>query len=1532
MKMIDKDRVLRLNCPGFGEEAHLNLGRAKTLDNYQVIIANPVSLLHLFDKGPEPTRRISQLMSEGSNQLNVPDDALIQELINESDARLEELIPFLSQGGFLIYFLCRPFVLAGPTISVDNYDWLSVYAPATKNPPENGSRQMSAVSHGRIIEPTEEGEQSEMAEYLGQQGVEWNTIIRTDFLSSNYSVMATAGAKKCIAAQFWAGDNGGKVVFLPAPYSPDFDKVLMGCVDKWYQEALRQGTIKESTSAPVAGPKEDPAFHKPTGPDFYNGEQLETPATINELATPMPAPVVYAPPPLSSLLNFPGDLPAAVEIPKAQMPKGALKSLLSSDLLDDDDDEFTTDLPPGPAAAPAQPAPQAVKLTAEDILASVSQETTRRSPAEALAKAVMQASFGETSVDAETPKTVEPEIAQVSNFELKKATAEMDLSQFAQTARQLVEQANVIESATRDPARDVTRDAYKPAVGAPPSVPIPPSAAKQRIADILKGLEFGKGQDDSDDLEPGPSPAAAKAGEDLVDVDAAPIPLGEKSNSLANELKPNREGMSRNWLGTGSHGMQEASSAAAASQLPPIDVGPEAKPQSAAAGAAAADISAMSNEEFRGTFEFLKGDEPSPVEEPLFQAKFEDLDLPEDQKSLLAQAGLSADSLMNELSVMNELNALMQESAAQSAQTTAKEEASLQSLFREEAKEKESGADITERQDAERDQSLKSLMESLAQSDSKADPLLQPTAPTLVNEEEEAAAAIEAAAQKAAAEEAAAQKAAAEEAAAQKAAAEEAAAQKAAAEEAAAREAAAEAAAAEAAAAKEAAAKEAAAKEAAAEEAAAEEAAAQKAAAEEAAAQEAAAEEAAAQKAAAEAAAAQKAAVEEAAAREAAAEEAAAREAAAEEAAARDSAAKKAAAEEAAAFIMPTPILQTPDISLSDLMDAAAQFDETKTAESAPSLRLTHENFASPERADKSDLAAAHNSATTSSAFTSDISDLIAPTSEWSWAPKEHAASSSPAPAMSNTNREGGPAGTISSTSLEAASTGTTSSSTNLEATPVAATPAAPAASVNAAWSSTPSTSEPAAVPTLPPATNLAWLPASASIPAQSPGQMPLPAPAAHLTAPTSVPTAEEISSAWAPAPSYSAPPPPAPAAGPSFAPAPPPPAPAPGPTGYEHPAHPAPHPPVQPVSASVPAEATSNPSLPSPSLASPPAPPSPHPHPSLPSLPSSPPPAHTPAPLPPPPPGSAPVSGPTPQPFPGLADLNLPSVAPPLPPPHPSLAAQQMAAQIEHPATTNGDGDKSALHSISIREPASSIETTSPSSTTPQPEELIRKMQQLTTTPAPSWCTDFSFPFIEQLRKEHAQLAEQVRQLQNAMNGMEARLETVETLKVALLTGEQEAFLSASQEILTRVGWQVQASRNDANELWLVRGERVEAIARVVRSQSGTSRSDLAQLAQSVIAFWDKYETEPKGLLLAQNFAHQHPGERTEPDFAPALVEAAAKKSLCLMSSFQLLAMFKEGEMGQMTADEMRKRILETNGKLAGFALDSTVAQPATV
>lgn len=46
------------------------------------------------------------------------------------------------------------------------------------------------------------------------------------------------------------GDKGGKVIFLPAPYSPDFDCALMTCVNKWYQEAINKGFIKDDSVAP----------------------------------------------------------------------------------------------------------------------------------------------------------------------------------------------------------------------------------------------------------------------------------------------------------------------------------------------------------------------------------------------------------------------------------------------------------------------------------------------------------------------------------------------------------------------------------------------------------------------------------------------------------------------------------------------------------------------------------------------------------------------------------------------------------------------------------------------------------------------------------------------------------------------------------------------------------------------------------------------------------------------------------------------------------------------------------------------------------------------------------------------------------------------------------------------------------------------------------------------------------------------------------------------------------------------------------
>lgn len=239
MKAIEKEQILRLNCPGFGEESYLNYGKAKPLNEYTVIAVNPTSILHLFDRDPETIKQVETAQAEGLTSVTIRKDDLLQTLVTvlrSSDGRLVELVTFLEQGGLLIYFLCRPFLVKASSLSMDNYFWLESLAPDT--PTDNNVRHMSAISHGRNIELSEEGEGSEFAGYLKQTGLEWSTIIRSDYLTDGYTALATTGPRKCIAGQLSAGDNGGRIVFLPAPYSPDFDRTLVECVDLWNMKRL----------------------------------------------------------------------------------------------------------------------------------------------------------------------------------------------------------------------------------------------------------------------------------------------------------------------------------------------------------------------------------------------------------------------------------------------------------------------------------------------------------------------------------------------------------------------------------------------------------------------------------------------------------------------------------------------------------------------------------------------------------------------------------------------------------------------------------------------------------------------------------------------------------------------------------------------------------------------------------------------------------------------------------------------------------------------------------------------------------------------------------------------------------------------------------------------------------------------------------------------------------------------------------------------------------------------------------------------
>lgn len=1172
---IEKDRVLRLNCPGFGEESHLNLGRAKSLEHYQVIIANPVSLLHLFDKGPEATRRINTFLQEGINQLNVPDDSLIQELINESDARLEELIPFLTQGGLLVYFLCRPFILAGPSISVDNYDWLSVYAPSQKVPEGTGPRQMSAVSHGRVVEPTDEGDSSEMSDYLRLPGIEWNTIIRTDFLSNNYSVLATAGAKKCIAAQFWAGDKGGKVIFLPAPYSPDFDKVLMEGVEKWHQSS-KQFAVQQQVE-PEKAPELDLSSILASAQDSLNSLKSEGKAPLTESSPKQP-------------------------------PKGALKSLFADD---DDDDDMKDDLE---AAAPAAstnnapapvvssaPAQEPVKVTAEDILKSVSMEAERLSkelesestseiadaldldkilqdsmaisqslPAmDAVSEQVFEPELipepepikeAEPALEVEsTPINIEPtpvppapETASVGQYELKKATADMDLSEFAETAKQLLQQANEIESATREPGKEpVVTPKLKIETQALEAAENMEAAANLQSEEKIDEAEILEEASQESPFARPKSMLEQMETANMIEQDKAPAEDDEQ-NQLLN-------GMIKDLIGGGGAADEMPLFPASSPSAPVHEVVSPARPDKPA--------TQMSMDEFRDTFEFLKeGD----LDDQLSYTPEERKPVLEQDQGVAAQEQSDYDLFANPSTASASANAGGNGESPKSSLrsivsgmgTPAPQATPTDSYFDLAAAPAEKTPDQfttpaqfeTAAPVAESGMPSSSLLSELTQGASAsipapaAEPVVEP-----INMPQ----------------------------------------------------------------------------------------------------------------------------------------------------------------------AMPTPA-PTP-AWMAALHPTTPKFDDTSTQESIPTLEVAQEIIQPQYQAQLLGQP-----------------DLVRQES----APYIQEPLSIPEPVLNIPE----PALTIP---------------------------------------------EPAV---------------SMPEPALS---MPEPAPyVAPPPAPMPVPTQAPVAAMHAP-PVYSTPP--------AFTP----------PPGITPPAS-----------------------------------------------------------------SSAPPANPLPDPEPVKFDNSpLPDIPPdklvPLP-------------QVETPDSPNKD--------------------------------LMMKMEELTAPMNLTWTQEFTFPYVDGMKAEHGQMMEQLRQMQLRLSALDGRIRAMDGLKHVLLTGEQDTLLSASQEVLLRLGWTVSPSRTNPNELWLSRGDQIDAIARVVRSPATANRSEIAQLAESVIAFWDEYEIEPKGILIAQTWFSKPPAERTEPDFTPALQEFAGKKNLCLMSAIQLLAMYKDIEMQALPVEEIRKRMLDTNGRLIGFTLDNNVAQPAAV
>lgn len=252
MSTLSEEKVLRINSPGYGVSSTLPLGEAKPLAMYDVIVANPVSIAHLFEVKSDLLTKVENLQNEGITTMRLDDDEFLESTLAELDLRTQELSQFIRKGGLLVFFLTPPFTVQCPTDSMDNYSWLGDLAPDKPSGPNH--RNMSATIRGKSIDVTADGTKHVFHQYLKQPGLEWSTIIRNENLTEGFTPLATAGPNKCIAAFRPTGHKNGMVVFLPAPYAEKHDAALAECLKKWAdsEDGGASTAAAEAASQPAA--------------------------------------------------------------------------------------------------------------------------------------------------------------------------------------------------------------------------------------------------------------------------------------------------------------------------------------------------------------------------------------------------------------------------------------------------------------------------------------------------------------------------------------------------------------------------------------------------------------------------------------------------------------------------------------------------------------------------------------------------------------------------------------------------------------------------------------------------------------------------------------------------------------------------------------------------------------------------------------------------------------------------------------------------------------------------------------------------------------------------------------------------------------------------------------------------------------------------------------------------------------------------------------------------------------------------------
>jgi FHA domain len=201
-----------------------------------------------------------------------------------------------------------------------------------------------------------------------------------------------------------------------------------------------------------------------------------------------------------------------------------------------------------------------------------------------------------------------------------------------------------------------------------------------------------------------------------------------------------------------------------------------------------------------------------------------------------------------------------------------------------------------------------------------------------------------------------------------------------------------------------------------------------------------------------------------------------------------------------------------------------------------------------------------------------------------------------------------------------------------------------------------------------------------------------------------------------------------------------------------------------------------------------------------------------------------------------------------------------------------------------------------------------------------PAWCTAFTFGELDEIRNRVRAIEAEIATRQIELEQLSDTLYNAELLKNRLLATHDHEMVDACAAVFRGLGWDIQLNDGTTNELVIRHDGKALALAKIVCTETQPTPGELANLVSSLSIYWSTHGVEPKGILLV-SFQTDGPLQN-RPELTQDLAEYALKKNVCLMTSLQLLAIYREAALREGDTESIKNSILNASGQLQGFEI----------